>query len=99
VGEVDADCTGEPLEPLDSRRAVHEAIARLEERAAPFTHQAGDLFLDQNTCGWNLRPEAHYVHISVGPSTDAGVPGDHFFARFRTTARSSTSSGRAQAVA
>lgn len=83
AGEVDADCAGEPFEPLDSRRAVHEAIARLEERAAPFTHQAGELSLAQDTCGSDLRPEAHYVQFHIRPSTDAGEPGDYYFARFR----------------
>jgi hypothetical protein len=83
AGEVDADCAGEPFEPLDSRRAVHEAIARLEERAVAVTHQAGELSLDQNTCGSDLRPEAHYVQFLIRPSTDAGEPGDYYFARFR----------------
>jgi hypothetical protein len=75
----DAGCDGAPFEPLDSRRAVHEAIAAFEAKVGPFVH--GNLFLSQNVCGHELLPEAHYVLIY--PRAEDAGEGGSYYARFR----------------
>lgn len=79
---IEHDCAGTPFEPLDSRRAVHEAIARIEERIERFTHELGSLHLSQDVCGYEGRPEAHYVRLGIA-SSSAGIEPGEYYARFR----------------
>lgn len=84
-GEVDGeevddfDCDGAPFEPLDSRRAVHEAVAAFDAQVGFYQH--GNLFLTQNACGHEPLPEAHYVLFY--PRADDAGGGGSYYARFR----------------
>lgn len=75
----DARCDGAPFEPLDSRRAVHQAVAAFDAKVGFFAH--GYLRLGQNVCGHEPLPEAHYVRLS--PRADDAGRSDRYFARFR----------------
>ena len=75
---VDADCDGAPFEPLDSRRAVHQAVAAFEARVGLF--KEGNLFLVQNVCGHQPMPEVH--HVLFYPRVEDVSLGD-YYARFR----------------
>jgi hypothetical protein len=75
----DANCDGAPFEPLDSRRATHEAIAAFDAKVRFFEH--GNLFLRQNVCGHEPLPEAHYVLIY--PRADDASESGSYYARFR----------------
>jgi hypothetical protein len=76
----DADCDGAPFEPLDSRRAVHEAIAAFNAKVG--SYRGGNIFLRQNVCGFEWLPEAHYVLI-VPRAGDASYGDADYYARFR----------------
>jgi hypothetical protein len=76
---VDAGCDGAPFEPLDSRRAVHQAVAAFEGEVGLFRH--GNLFLTQNVCGHQPLPEVHHVFLS--PRADDAGEGGSYYARFR----------------
>jgi hypothetical protein len=75
---ADARCDGAPFEPLDSRRAVHQAVAAFEAEVGIFMH--GNLFLDQDVCGHTPLPEAH--HVLLYPRSDDADLGT-YYARFR----------------
>jgi hypothetical protein len=75
---TDVDCNGAPFEPLDSRRAVQQAVAAFEARVGLFQH--GNLFLVQNVCGHQPLPEVH--HVLFFPRVEDASVGD-YYARFR----------------
>lgn len=76
---ADAGCDGAPFEPLDSRRAVHEALAAFEAEVGSFVH--GNLSLTQNVCGHSSLPEVH--HVLIRPRADDAGEDGSYYARFR----------------
>jgi hypothetical protein len=75
---ADASCDGAPFEPLDSRRAVHQAVAAFEARVGSF--KEGNLFLVQNVCGHEPLPEVHHV-LFYARVEDLSI--GKYYARFR----------------
>lgn len=80
--EVGFHCNGMPFEPPDSRRVMHQAIARFDEQVGMFTHQVASLSLWQTVCGSLELPESHSVELSMRERTSGGLS-ESYYARFR----------------
>lgn len=80
--ELGGNCDAMPFEPLDSRRAMHEAIAHFEEQVGTFTHEVASLSLWQTVCGTLELPEAHYIDFTMSERTSDDLS-ESYYARFR----------------